>query len=387
MSAIPDTSAFDFDRRIDRRNTHASKWQKYAGRDILPFWVADMEFETAPSVKAAVRARAEHGIYGYTTTPDSLVEAAIEWLARDYGWEVHADWIEWLPAVVGGFNLACRAVGEPGDTVMMNVPVYHPFLSAPGNQERRPCYVPLAGAEHRWEMDFDAMTAALDARTGLFLQCNPQNPTGRVYTEQELRALAAFAEQHDIVICSDEIHCGLVIDPASRHVPIAALDASIATRTITLMAPTKTFNIPGLGCGFAVIPDAHLRTRFHDARRGLVPGISPFAYAAAEAALRDDGRWQRALLDYLAGNHAELHARVNAMPAVSCNAVEGTYLAWIDMRELQLDDPALWLEQRGLGLSNGADFGGPGFVRFNFGCPRGLMHEGLDRFERALADR
>ena len=187
----------------------------------------------------------------------------------------------------------------------------------------------LAGAAGNWEMDFDAMEAAANARTRLFLQCNPQNPTGRVYRRDELLALANFAERHNMIVCSDEIHCGLVIDPDSRHIPLASLDPAIAARTITLMAPTKTFNIPGLGCSLAIIPDRRLRTAFHDRRAGLVPGISPFAYAAAEAAMRDDGRWQAALLDYLAGNHAELHSRVNAIAGLSCNRVEATYLAWI----------------------------------------------------------
>jgi len=268
--------------------------------------------------------------------------------------------------------------------VMMNVPVYYPFLSAPENGDRRAIEVPLALSRARWEIDFDALSAALEPRTRLFLLCNPQNPTGRMYSEAELIELAKFCDRHDLLICSDEIHCSLKLDTRCRHIPIATLSDEIAARTITLMAPTKTYNTPGLGCAFAVIPDAALRRRFIHARVGLVPGIGPFAYAAATAAYRDTSDWLPQLLVYLAHNRDALAACVNGLPGVHMTHVEGTYLGWIDVRELQLTDPIGHFESHGIGLSDGAQFHGPGYVRFNFGCPRATLDAGLARFAAAV---
>ena len=376
---------YDFDTVIDRRTSHSSKWAKYHDRDVLPFWVADMDFRAPPFILQALRERLDHGIFGYTTTPPELVEAVLDWLATEFDWNVAPNAVVWLPGVVTGFNLACRAVGAPGDSVMMNIPVYYPFLSAPENGGRNGIEVPLAlSGRGGWEIDFDAMGAALAPRTRLFLLCNPQNPTGRMYSEGELVELAKFCDRHDLLICSDEIHCSLRLDAHRRHIPIATLSEGIAARTITLMAPTKTYNVPGLGCSFAIIPDAALRRRFLHARAGLVPGISPFAYAAATAAYLDGSDWLPSLLDYLRGNRNALQACVAGLPGVRMTHVEATYLGWIDVRELRLDDPLRHFEAHGIGLSDGAQFHGPGFVRFNFGCPRATLDAGLLRFAAAV---
>jgi cystathionine beta-lyase len=376
---------YDFDTVIDRRNSHSSKWVKYRDRDVLPFWVADMDFRAPPFIQQALRERLDHGIYGYTATPPELVEAVIDWLAAEFDWTVAPNALVWLPGVVTGFNLACRAVGSPGDSVLMNVPVYYPFLSAPENGGRNSIEVPLVlTGSRRWEIDFDAMTAALAPRTRLFLLCNPQNPTGRIYSQSELVELARFCDRHDLLICSDEIHCSLRLDAGRRHIPIATLSDEIAARTITLMAPTKTYNMPGLGCSFAIIPDAALRRRFIQARAGLVPGISPFAYAAATAAYRDSSDWLAHLLAYLTSNRNALQACVAGLPGVHMTHVEATYLGWIDVRELHLTDPLQHFETHGIGLSDGAQFHGPGFVRFNFGCPRATLDIGLQRFAAAV---
>jgi cystathionine beta-lyase len=232
-------------------------------------------------------------------------------------------------------------------------------------------------------MDIDAMTAALGNRTRLFMFCNPQNPSGRIYERDELIELAKFCERHDLLICSDEIHCDLRLDDRP-HVPIASLSDEIAARTITLMAPTKTYNTPGLCCAFAVIPDAALRRRFWDARGGLVPSVGMFAYTAALAAYEDPSDWLDRLRVYLRGNRDALETCVGDLPGVSMTHVEGTYLGWIDIRKLELSNPMRHFESHGLGLSDGAQFHGPGFVRFNFGCPRATLDEGLVRFRRAV---
>jgi cystathionine beta-lyase len=374
----------EFDKVIERRGTGSSKWAKYQDRDILPFWVADMDFRAPPFVQAALRERVEHGIFGYSETPTELVDAVVDWLATEFDWVVPAAWLVWLPGVVTGLNLACRAIGSPGDSVLMNVPVYYPFLAAPGHGGRSAIEVPLTMDGGRWVMDIDALAAARGPRTRLLMFCNPQNPTGRVYTRDELVELAKFCARHDLLICSDEIHCALILDHGRRHVPIATLSDEIAARTITLMAPTKTYNTPGLGCAFAVIPDAALRKRFIDARAGLVPGVGCLAYTAATAAYQDPSDWLTQLLTYLAGNRDALQACVRGLPGVGTTHVEGTYLAWIDVRGLGLEHPMQHFEAHGLGLSDGAQFHGPGFLRFNFGCPRATLDAGLERFARAV---
>jgi cystathionine beta-lyase len=375
----------EFDEVIDRRGTWSSKWNRYAGRDVLPFWVADMDFRAPPFIRRALESCVAHGVFGYTETPAPLVAAVVEWLDEEYDWSVSPEWLVWLPGVVGGFNLACRAVGRPGDSVLMNVPVYYPFLAAPRHGEREAIEVPLVRADDRWAMDFDSMGTAIGRSTRLFLFCNPQNPTGRAYTRDELIELARFCERHDLLICSDEIHCSLVLDADKRHVPIASLAPEIAARTITLMAPTKTYNTPGLGCAFAIIPDAPLRRRFNAARAGLVPGIGGLAYAAATAAYEDRSDWLPRLRTYLAGNRDRLEETVRALPRIAMTHVEATYLGWIDVRDLGLASVPEHFEAYGLGFSDGSQFHGPGFVRFNFGCPRATLEEGLARLRRAIA--
>jgi cystathionine beta-lyase len=372
----------EFDKVIERRGTGSTKWSKYPS-DVLPFWVADMDFAAPPFIREALQARLDHGIFGYSETPTDLIDAAVSWLAAEFDWTVSPEWLVWLPGVVTGLNLACRAVGAPGDSVMLNTPIYYPFLAVPNNGGRAAIEVPLVLKE-RWTVDIDAMTAALGTHTRLFMFCNPQNPTGRIYERDELVAIAKFCERHDLLICSDEIHCDLLLDEGRRHIPIATLSEDVASRTITLMAPTKTYNTPGLCCAFAVIPDAALRRRFSDARAGLVPSIGQLAFTAALAAYEDPSDWLQRLVAYLARNRDALEACIASLPGVSMTHVEGTYLGWIDIRGLALEYPMRHFETHGLGLSDGAQFHGPGFVRFNFGCPRATLDEGLRRFTNAV---
>lgn len=370
----------DFDALIDRRGTSATKWERYAGRDILPFWVADMDFAMPPFIADAVRARLEHPILGYTRTPPGLVEAFQGWMQHHYQWSVDPDWLVWIPGVVGGFNLAARAAVPPGGAVMIPTPVYYPFLDVPGNAGQHAQPVPLVRDGDRWVMDMAALERAATRDTALVLLSNPQNPTGRAYSRAELTELAAFCLRRGIVLCSDEIHCPLLLDPSARHVPIASLDPEIARSTISLYAVTKAYNMPGLSCAVAVIPDATLRRNFIRAEAGLVPGIGPLAYAATEAALNDRGPWLSQLLDYLRGNHE----RVRTVVGQRMTPVEATYLAWIDVRDLGLENPGAWFEAAGIGLSDGAAFGAPGFVRLNFACPRALLDQGLARLDARL---
>jgi cystathionine beta-lyase len=379
---------FDFDEVVDRRGTSSEKWDKYRDRDILPMWVADMDFRSPPAVVEALQRRTAHGVFGYTKAPPELVETVVGMLDRDWGWRVDPQWIIWLPGLVTGLNVACRAVGEEGDEVLTLVPVYPPFLSAPRHSRRGLVRVPLHEESNRWCIDFDRLSAAVTPRTRLFLLCNPHNPVGRVFDRQELQRLADLCLARGIVICADEIHCGLVLDPGKQHLPIATLGPELAQRTITLMAPSKTYNLAGLGCSFAVIPAEDLRRRFLQAKAGIVPMINPYGYLAAHVAYRDCEDWRRSLVAYLRRNRERLAEALLQMPgALSMAPVEATYLAWIDVRRSGLDEPVRFFEAAGVGLQDGREFDGPGFVRLNFGCPRALLEEGLRRMTAALERR
>ena len=371
----------EFDRLIDRRGTFSAKWDKYRGRDVLPFWVADMDFAAPQFLLDALAERVRHGILGYTGTPEPLVEAFRDWLKRNCDWEVAEDWLVWIPGVVPGLNLTALAAAEPGGAILIPTPIYYPFLAVPDNAGQRLIKAPMQREGRRWVTDWDLMEAAADRGTRLLMIANPQNPTGRVFTKAELEAFADFAERRDLLICSDEIHCGILLNRQARHAPIASLHPSIAERSVSLYAATKAYNVPGLSCAVAVIPNADLRRRFRQASRGLTPFIGPLAYAASTAAFNDQSGWLERLLDYLRGNHQlVLDALGDRM-----TPVEGTYLAWLDVRDLGLQDPAAHFEAHGVGLSDGADFAGPGFLRLNFGCPRALLKEGLARFAAGVA--
>lgn len=370
-----------FDTPIDRRGSDSFKWGKYAGRDILPLWVADMDFAAPPAVLAALHRRIEHGVFGYGGPWPSLTESVLAHLQGEYGWSIEPEWLVWLPGLVTGLNVACRAVdGE----VLTATPIYPPFLSAPHFSGRKLNRVDLALDNNRWQWDMAAVQQATTAATRLFLFCHPHNPVGRCWSRDELLALADYAERNDLVVCSDEIHCGLILDADKRHIPFASLSPAAAQRSITLLAPSKTFNIPGLGCAFAVIPNPALRRRFEQAMHGIVPHVNVLGLAACEAAFRHGGDWHRELIAYLRGNRDRVAATMDSLPGVRMAPVEATYLAWIDVRDLRLAKPAAHFEAHGIGLSDGADFGAPGWLRLNFGCPRATLDEALTRFERAV---
>jgi cystathionine beta-lyase len=371
---------FDFDRAPDRRGGDSYKWNRYAGKDVLPLWVADMDFAAPPAVVEALRRRVDHGVFGYAGPWPSLVEAVRVHLEIEYGWPVDPAWIVWLPGLVTGLHVACRAVGGAAFTA---TPIYPPFLSAP----ERLATAPLRRAAARWEWDLAAVDAALgEAR--LLLLCHPHNPVGRAWDEDELRALDALAERRGLVVCSDEIHCGLVLDEGKRHRPYAMLSEGAARRSITLMAPSKTFNVPGLGTAFAIVPDPALRGAFRRAMSGIVPHPNVLGLVACEAAYRHGAEWRRALVAYLRESRDRVVAVVNGMPGLATTPVEATYLAWIDARGAGLPDPRRHFEAAGVGLTGGADFGPAGlydgFVRLNFGCPRAVLEDALRRMRAAL---
>ena len=389
---------FNFDTPIDRLcgpHHDSMKWGRYADRDVLPMWVADMDFAAPPVVIEALQARVAHGVLGYPRVTDAVRDAVLLHLERDLGWSVDPDWLVWLPGLVTGLNVACRAVGEPGAGVATAVPIYPPFMSAPRLSERQLQTIPLQRAGQQWVWDLDALEALArrpDVRTRLLMLCNPHNPVGRVWQPAELRAIADIAQRHDWIICSDDIHCELVLEPGVRYTPLASLSPEIAVRTITLLAPSKTYNIPGLGASFAVIPDAALRRRFERVMAGIVPHINVLGYSAMAAAYRQGIPWRDAMLQYLRSNRDRLVDAVCKMPGLKLDTPEATYLAWIDASGLDLptdQTAARFFEAAGLGLSPGEDFmhGAVDHVRLNFGCTRATLDLAIERMARACALR
>lgn len=388
-------NSFDFDTVLERRATDSQKWQKYADRDMLPLWVADMDFKSAPSIIAALHARVEHGIFGYARPVKSTIDAVVTAMAQRYEWTIDPSWIVWLPGLVVGLNVTAQAFAEPGDEVLTLSPVYAPFMSAPKNSARVSISVPFAlnpsanAGRGGWEIDWAALEAAVTPRTKLFYLCNPHNPLARVWRRDELTQLGEFCVRHNLVLCSDEIHCDLILEPTLPHIPTATLSPEIAARTITLMAPSKTYNVPGLGASFAIIPDAMRRARFIRATAGIVAEVTSLGFAACEAAYRDAEPWRQALLAYLRGNRDYLLETLpREIPGLVIEApVEATYLLWMNVSALGLQNPVAHFEQHGVGLSDGAMFGAKKgtHLRLNFGCPRATLAESVRRMKAALA--
>jgi len=376
---------FDFDKPIDRRGTASIKWDKYKGRDVIPLWVADMDFACAPAVVEALHRRVDHPIYGYSDPPPELAGTVAAYLQREYGWKVEPDWLIWLPGLVVGLNVVCRAFGEADDDVVTATPVYHPFLSAPVNSRRNVIRVPMSEQNGIWRWDIAALERAITAKSRLLLLCNPHNPVGRVFTREELRAIGEVCERHDLMLCSDEIHCELILDPDKPHIPIAAIGENLAHRTVTLMSASKTFNLPALGCAFAIASNAQVRAKIRKAMAGIVHHVGMMGYIATLAAYSQGKEWRLSLLDYLRGNRDLVEREIGRIPALRICHAEATYLSWIDARSLPINNAQQFLEEAGAGLYDGAVFGAPGFLRLNFACPRSLLKQALERISAALA--
>lgn len=383
--------SFDFDHPPQRAGTDSQKWQKYAGRDILPLWVADMDFKSPPGITAALEQRVAHGIYGYARPVQSTTDTIVEAMSSRYGWKIDPSWIVWLPGLVVGLNVTALAFAEAGDEVLTLSPVYPPFMSAPKNSSRVSRTVPFELQGGTWTINWDALERAVTPRTKLFYLCNPHNPLARVWRRDELQRLAEFCLRHKLILCSDEIHCDLILDGQLAHIPTALLSPEIASRTVTLMAPSKTYNMPGLGTSFAIISDAMRRTQFVRATAGIVAEVNTLGFTACEAAYRDCEPWRQELLAYLRGNRDYLLDFVaRELPGVKIEApIEATYLAWLNVAALELPDPIAHFEKHGVGLSDGAFFGSPKgrHVRINFGCTRATLAEALRRMKVALAAR
>jgi cystathionine beta-lyase len=376
-----------FDRVIDRQASDSAKWRCY-GDDVLPLWVADMDFRAPEPVIRALHERVEHGIFGYGADPSQLREVIVARLQALYNWQVSADALVFLSGVVAGINLSCQAVVSPGAGALLTPPVYPPILKAPalaGLQAHELELIP--DRDGRYGMDFDAFEESAGEKRA-FLLCNPHNPVGRVFRRDELERMAEICLRHGMTICSDEIHCDLLFD-GRQHIPIAALAPEVADRTITLMAPSKTYNIPGLQCAVAIVPNRDLRCRLEAAGHGLTAHANILGVVAALAAYTQGDQWLAECLAYLQANRDFLGAYVERhLSGVTLSPTEGTYLAWLDCRDAGVpgNPHRFFLRQARVALNDGKTFGpgGEGFVRLNFGCPRATLVSALDRMAEAL---
>ncbi|AMM84146.1 PatB family C-S lyase [Martelella sp. AD-3] len=373
---------------IDRRGSDCNKWRSFEA-DVIPLPVADMDFAADPAIIAAIEKRISHPVLGYGSATDELRQTIVDAMLAEFGWAIKPEWLVFLPGVEPGFNMALSAFSEPGQTVMQEYPVYKPLRTAPATWGLKTAAVwQTPDDKGHWHSDSGDLAAAAE-RSSLMLLCNPQNPTGRVYTRDELLFISQLCLKHDMLLVSDEIHSGLTLD-GRRHIPVASLSKDIEARTITLMAASKTWNIAGLKAAFAIIADDAVRQKFMGAKKGLVDSVNVLGLAAMEAAYGQCQDWRDAVRKTLAENRAILHRFLaEHLPETGCVPAEASFLAWIDLSAYRLNKPAAeWLLQHArIGVSSGTDFGENlgGWIRLNFACAPETLAEALSRMARALA--
>jgi len=378
---------YDFDTIIPRRGTGNIKHDRRP--DLDPFWVADMDFASAPEITEALIRRVQHPVYGYAQAHQGLIDVTLDYLQKRHGVKVAAEAIVWLGGLVPALSLAVKAFCQPGEAVMTCTPSYPPFLGVHHDHATvQLISIPHAQVDGKWTFDFAAMEAAITPQTRLFLLSNPQNPLGRVFTRAELIQLAEFCQAHDLVLVSDEIHCDLVFDEtATPHVCGHALPEEFHDRIITLLSPSKTYNIAGIGIAYAVITNESLKRKFTASRGHTQSEINTFGYYAAEAAYQFGEPWRQQMLAYLAENQRVMNEYLKSVaPQLIVNHNQATYLTWMDCRAYPWENPAQHLEKEAkLFVSDGAFFGVPQHIRFNFACPRAQMMRGLEKMTQVLS--
>lgn len=365
---------FDFVTPVVRKNTASLKWQRYEQQDVLPMWVADMDLTSPPVVQAALKAAVERGVFGYGEVPAKLSQAFIAWCESQYAWTVKEDWLVWIPGVVPGFNLAVEAWLTAEQGLLVQSPVYTPIRVLGKLRQRPSIDVPMSEPITK-----ENLAAHLKPETQALVLCNPQNPLGKVYSRIELEEIAALAEAEDLLVIADEIWSDLLLEPHLRHVPFASVSQVAAQRSVTLMAPSKTFNIAGMSCAVAVIPNPELRASYRKAMRGLMPDMNYLGLVAAQAAWQEGHAWLAALKVHLNANLDLLENWLKDFPQIGYQRPQATFVAWLDVSALPLVDPVDAFLKGGVALSAGEAYGQASHVRLNFGCTAQQLTQALQR--------
>jgi len=392
---------YDFDKICSRQGTGCAKWDAvkaiFGSEDVIPMWVADMDFPAAQPIVEALKKRAAHEFYGYSHAGPEMIEAVVDRLQRKFDWKIEPEWVVLTPGVIPALNIAIRALAHPGDEIILQEPVYYPFFPAVRQSGCQVATNQLRLVDGRYEIDFADLESKFRPRAGMMdspsrvraiVLCNPHNPIGRVYSREELTRLGEIVIGHGATVISDEIHCELLYRGV-KHTPFASISAEFARNSVVCMAPSKTFNLPGLAASSIIIPDKKLRNTFNTLRMGLVHGPNLFGLVAMEAAYRHGDEWLEQLLKYLQANlDFTLGFFAARMPRIKPIKPQGTYLLWLDCRGLGLDELALrdfMRTKARVGLDDGFLFGagGSGFQRMNIACPRGILEEALGRIEKA----
>ena len=378
----------NFDQIIPRKDTHSTKWLKFSDEDVLPMWIADMDFACPSVITNAMTQRIDQGIFGYTDTPSDLTEVFVSKVYENTEWKIQDDWVVWIPGGVVGLNVSCKTVLAPGEMAMVPSPIYAPFTEAPENMERGFVKNYLVDSNGRLEFDLEAIETILTEDTKMFFLCNPHNPGGTVFSKQEIEKISSICEERKIIVCSDEIHSDLILEEGLRHVPFASLNKYNEEHSITIMGPCKTYNLAGFPIAAAIIPNEELREDFVRNTKGIVAHIDSIAFVAAEAAYSKADIWHSELLDYLKFNRKILSERINKIEGISLKGPEAGFLAWIDCRNSEISNPAeFFINEAKVGVHDGAWFGNKDYVRLNFGCPSSLLEDAISRIEKAFSQR
>lgn len=377
-------NTYDFDTLVDRRGSHSQKWDKYKDQDILPLWVADTDFRVAPVIQDALAKRLEHGVFGYTVVDRPRNQIVADYYAKTYGVEVEPDWIVWVPGIVASLSLAIRGLSK-NHTEVLTPDMVYPFLhTTPVAAGKKARHMPMTYAQDRVRIDIDVLEKSDPGNAKVMLFCNPQNPGGAVYTREELERIDAYCKQHELILVSDEIHADIILDQDKKHLPYLNVSDYALNHSITLGAASKAFNIAGLACSWAVIKNPKMRQAFEKEMHGIVSEINPFGYTATLCALEKGDDWLGEMNNYLRSNRDYLLSEINAIEGLKMLPLESTFLAWIDVSKLNLEDPCAFFEAAGVGMSPGTNFNDSNFLRLNFGCPKSILKEAVARIKAAL---
>ena len=382
---------YNFDEEIDRYAGLSRKWLKYPKKDVIPLWIADMDFKTAPEIISAMQSALNHGVFGYDSLQKVVTENLISYLFKQYAWQTKPVDYMFMPGLVAGINLACRALTAPDEAILTATPIYPPFMSAPQFANRHLVTIPLIQLEGTWSWDFEKLEQLLadnSLNIKLLLLCNPHNPVGRAWSQVELTKLHALAKKYNLWVCSDEIHCELILAKNIKHIPFASLNDDANMRTLTLMAQSKTYNLAGLDCAYAIAANPEIRRCVQAITNGVFFGPNVVGLTATNTAILDGEKWHNELIQYLNANLELVYTEINKLAGFYMLKPEATYLAWIDGREFVakhgIPDLFKFFEQHGVGLSDGGDFGSVGFVRLNYATTRANLNEALARMKVAV---